>query len=319
MTFALLTVLAASPAESLALAKQKYASLDYDQVLPALRPILDDADADPELKAEAWVLEGCTRAITQDLVDAEKPFRKLLRLKPDYELPAKTAPKILAAFRKVQAEEKAFAAETRQLARARIIAGLKLLDPPPETATGGRPVPFALRLFDPNGAVAELVVPYRRAGEATWSSLALARDETGTWRGTLPAELTVNDAGLRLEYFVETRDPNGGRLLTQGAEAHPLLLDVAPGQIPGYRLPRGWFVASAAATAASGVALAVVGGLFLDTQAQYQRAGAPFVDAGTHAATGRRGDQLGLATAGLLISTAVLAAATLLVAWTTDW
>lgn len=319
MTLVLLTLLAASPAESLALAKQKYAALDYDQVLPALKPILDDANADPALKAEAWLLEGCTRAITQDLVDAEKPFRKLLRLKPEFELPPKTAPKILAAFRKVQAEEKAFAAETRQAERARIIAGLKLVDAPPETAKGGRAVPFALRLFDPNGAVAELVVPYRRAGEPTWSSLALVRDETGTWRATLPAELTVNDAGLRLEYFVETRDAKGTRLLMKGAEASPLLLEVAPGQLPPPRLKSpAWFGIATGATVASGVALGVVGGLFLDTQGHYSAAPL-FSDARMHKATLERGDQLGLAATGLIVSTSVLAALAIVLALFTEW
>lgn len=319
MGLALTLLLTATPEESLALAKKKFAALDYDQVIAALKPVLDDPAVDPELKAEAWVLEGSTRAIIQDLVDAEQPFRKLLRLKPDFELPAKTAPKILAAFRKVQAEEKAFAAETRQAERARIIAGLRLLDLPPDAAKGGRPVPFALRLFDPNGAVAELVVPYRKAGEPTYSTLALVRDETGTWRGALPGEVTVNDQGLRLEYFVETRDPKGARLLTKGTEGQPLLLEVSPGQLKRAALPRGFFYGATGAALASGVALGVVGGLFLQAQDAYTHPGGLFVPAPEHNALGARGDALGLGAAGLIVSTSVLAATALVMAFFVDW
>jgi ribosomal protein L9 len=50
----------------------------------------------------------------RDIVEAEKPFRLLLRARPTFELPASTPPKIMAVFRKVQVEEQALFKDARR-------------------------------------------------------------------------------------------------------------------------------------------------------------------------------------------------------------
>ncbi|MEW5738565.1 MAG: hypothetical protein AB1938_06540, partial [Myxococcota bacterium] len=177
-----------APAAAVAQLEALYGNLEYDAVIPAADALLKRTDLTLDQQLEVYRLQGSAKAIVEDPVDAEKPFRLLLRARPDYDLPANTPPKILAVFRKVQSEEKALAGKLREVERARIISGLKLLDELPEEAKGGKPLKFSLRLRDPQGSVEAVRIPYRRAGEKTYSSLARQRGGEGDGRGAHPRE-----------------------------------------------------------------------------------------------------------------------------------
>lgn len=217
-------------------AKELYASLEYDKVIPLTEVVLQRDDLPLDDQLEAHRLNGSAKAIVQDPVDAERPFRLLLRLKPHYDLPKDTAPKILAVFRKVQTEERALAQQAELFNREQKKSGLKFLDEPPSVAKGGKPVPFALRLRDPGAAVDAVTVPYRRAGQPAYSSLALQRDEEGRWVGQIPAEYTADEKGFTLEYYVESSDSKGP-LLSQGNAALPLKLEVSAGKVQSGKPP----------------------------------------------------------------------------------
>ncbi len=156
-------------------AQELYASLEYDKVIPLTEVLLQRDDLPLEGKLEAHRLNGSSKAIVQDPIDAEKPFRLLLRLRPNYDLPKDTAPKILAVFRKVQTEERALAQQAELFDREKKIEALKFLDEPPAQAKGGRPVPFSLRLRDPGSVVDSVTVPYRRSGERVLVTRPAAR------------------------------------------------------------------------------------------------------------------------------------------------
>jgi hypothetical protein len=294
--------------------KELYRTLEYDQVIPLADALLARDDLSQDQRLEVYRLQGSARAIVEDPIDAERPFRLLLRARPDYDLPADTPPKILAVFRKVQSEEKALASQLRDVERARLIANLRLSGEPPKDAVGGRPLRFAYRVRDTAGVVETMRLQYRRAGQKAYSSLALERSEDGEWRGVIPGEFTADPTGFSLEYTVETADRDGP-LLTQGTVAAPLTLAVAAGQVPTTAfkpVPRAVFFVMTGATAAIGAAAGVTGLLFNGTQAEYRTLAAMEVSASTLEQLADRGQALGLATNVLLVSAGVALVATLI-------
>ncbi|MDX2014042.1 MAG: hypothetical protein SFW67_27845 [Myxococcaceae bacterium] len=264
----------ASLQEAMARLEQLYKTLEYDQVIPAADQLLARDDLSLAQRLEVYRLQGSARAIVEDPVDAERPFRLLLRAQPDYDLPADTPPKILAVFRKVQSEEKALAAQLRDVERARLIGNLKLTGEPTPEPVGGRPIRFVYRLRDTAGVVTSVRVEYRRGGRAAFSSLALERTEEGDWRGVVPGELTASEAPYTLEYLVTTADSEGP-LLALGTTAAPLTLSVKAGQVPTTAfkpVSKGAFWSVFGLTAALGVATGVTGLLFNQEQAAYREA-----------------------------------------------
>jgi hypothetical protein len=260
-----------SVAEAVARLEQLYRTLEYDQVIPLADQLLARADLTPTQRLEVYRLQGSARAIVEDPVDAERPFRLLLRARPDYDLPADTPPKILAVFRKVQSEEKALSSQLRDVERARLIANLKLTGEPTPRPVGGRPIRFAYRVRDTAGVVSSVRVEYRRAGQPAFSSLALERTEEGEWRGIVPGELTVSETPYTLEYLVSTADAEGP-LLAAGSTAAPLTLAVQPGQVPTTAfkpISKGAFWTVFGVTGALGAATGVTSVLFHRQQALY--------------------------------------------------
>ncbi len=139
--------------QPLGLAREKYEQLEYDQVIAPAEAASSDPRAPVALRTEAYFLLGSALAITADPVDADRPFRLLLRLRPEFEAPAGTPPKILAVFRKVQVEERALAEQLSSAQRAELIRGLSLIGEHPKAGRGGQPLRFAYRLRDPSSAV----------------------------------------------------------------------------------------------------------------------------------------------------------------------
>ncbi len=241
-----------------------FEALDYESVVTATVQLLGRPELPLDARVEAYRLQGCARAVVEDPVDAEQPFRLLLRARPTYELPDTTSPKILAVFRKVQSEERALNATMRQVERKRLIANLSLIGEAPTQAVGGQPLRFSWRLRDPQGVVDGVEVPYRKAGQHGFSTLNLERSDTGVWKGLIPADFTANDQGLTLEYFVRTVDREGP-LLMLGSEGEPKSVRLSAGatQVARYKpLSRAAFWTSTVVTvlfalAAGGFALAV--------------------------------------------------------------
>jgi hypothetical protein len=300
-----------------------YQGLEYDRVIPLAEAVIAREDVTLEQKLEGYRLLASARAIVEDPIVAEQPFRMLLRARPDYELPKDTSPRILDVFKKVQTEEKNFAAQLRELERGKVISGLKLLGEGPTESKGGKPLRFSFRLKDPTGAVDAMRLPYRRAGQPAYSSLALNRGDEGDWNGTIPGEFTSDEKGFTLEYFVETLDAKGP-LLSVGTEKQPKAVAVSAGVFSTAKPPplhKGVWFAGLALSAAVGAAAGGVGIAFNDTQTQYKTlAGSPDeVDGARLQALRVRGESLGDATTGLLISTGVAVLATAVMTPFVNW
>ncbi|MBI3179665.1 MAG: hypothetical protein HYZ27_08375 [Deltaproteobacteria bacterium] len=234
-------------------AKALFDGLEYDKVIPAAEAVLARADANVEMKLDAHLLLGSSLAIVGRQVEAERAFRLLLRGRPDYELPAQTSPKIVAVFRKVQAEERTIAEQERELRRSRIMKELRLEMDLEQEAVGGRPLIFEAKLRDPGRAVEEMRLHYRRAPSDPFSILALKGNDAGVWHAEIPGEWTENDQGFVLEYFLTTHQIDGTDLLKRGDAISPLKIPISPGTVsenrPYYKSP--WFWAAVVGAAVS--------------------------------------------------------------------
>jgi hypothetical protein len=301
--------------EALQLLETLYKTLEYDQVIPLADALLAREDLSTAQRLEVYRLQGSARAIVEDPIDAERPFRLLLRARPDYDLPSDTPPKILAVFRKVQTEEKALAAQLKEVERTRVIQNLRLSGEPAKEAVGGRPIRYAYRLRDTAGAVESIRVQYRRAGQKAYSSLALERSEDGEWRGLIPGEFTADPSGFTLEYVTETSDREGP-LLTLGTAERPLMLQVSAGAVPVQAfkpVPKSVFFTSVGVTVALGAATGVMALLLNREQTSFNQAvRVPNADGALLAEQIRRGDTYALSTNVLLIASGIALAATLI-------
>ena len=94
-------------AKALKTAQDNFDNLEYDVVLPYVDAALKEKNLTPDQKLLAYLLQAQSLAIVGDPVDAERPFRLLLRVQPDFALPPDTPPKITGVFSRVQTEENA--------------------------------------------------------------------------------------------------------------------------------------------------------------------------------------------------------------------
>jgi len=294
-------------------ARSHYDNLDYDQVIPLANAVLARPDPTPDQKLDAYLLQGSALAIVGDTIEAEKSFRLLLYGRPDFDMPAQTAPKIIAIFRKVQVEERAIIAQRVAKQRELIRQGLALGGDHPEKSSGGYPLAFAYRLRDPGSAVEEMRIHYRRRGEVGYSSLVLKRDAEGTWRGAIPGGWTASDRDYQLEFYLVTADREGP-LLTVGSSEQPRTVAVAAGTVEQTKPPPlplwslvavgGTAVVAALAAGSTGVATLVAQQDYRDYAAQGTERAIDGSILNQKAATGQA---LALATNGLWIASAVVA------------
>ncbi len=299
-----------------------YQGLEYDQVIPLATAFLAREDVTLDQRIDAYRLQGSARAIVEDPLEAERPFRLLLRARSEYEMPSDTPPKIMAVFRKVQTEERALGAQMREVERRRIVGGLKLIGEPPTQIRGGQPLKFSFRLKDPTGAVDAIQIPYRRQGEKSFSTLALARGDAGDWSASLSGESTATEKDTTMQYYVETLDSKGP-LLMLGSASSPLQLAIAQGLFEPQRkrpIPRWAFFTGVGTTAVLGLATAGLGISLQATQQDFR------TKAATDGYPGRqlvvlegKGNTLAQFATGSLVSLGVAAVATLVMWPFTDF
>jgi hypothetical protein len=227
-TLILSIVAGATTSELVEQAKRLFDQLDYDRVLPVARSVLERSDATLEQKLDAYLLEASCLAIVGDPVDAEQPFRLLLRARPDFSLPKSTSPKIMAVFARVLGEERALHEHLVALERQRLVESIELEGGAPAGVTGGQPVPVEITIRDPLGGVETTSLFYRRAGEERYASIPLELCARGRC-AEIPSAWTASESGFLLEYFVVSYDRAGEPLATRGTAGEPLAVSVAPG------------------------------------------------------------------------------------------
>jgi hypothetical protein len=214
----------------LAEARALYAALEYDRVIPYAEAVLARPDADIDMRLDAYLLQGSSLAIVGNAIDAEVPFRFLLRGRPDYDMSADTPPKILAVFRKVLVEERAIREQLAELARRELVKSIAVTADIPDAGQGGEPLGVRVDLSDPRGAVKSVRLFHRRQGDLDFSALALVREQN-RFLGSIPGESTSSDTGLTLEVYVALFDEHDATLTTVGTAASPKQVVLSPGTV----------------------------------------------------------------------------------------
>ena len=252
-------------AKALKTAQHNFDELEYDIVLPYVEAALRESNLTPDQKLQAYLLQAQSLAITGDPSDAERPFRLLLRVQPDFNLPPDTPPKITGVFSRVQTEENAIRDQVYRLARARKIEKIKINGSAPADGKGGTSVWFTFTLDDPDESVTAMKVGYRRLGEGEYSTLALKKKDNGEYKGFIPADWTESETDFKVEFYVETQDRDGPlrRMFTQ---EEPGLIDLEKGMIP-YTVAPKVILGTAAGSAAFVLGAIISSTVVLTTQA----------------------------------------------------
>ncbi len=144
---------------------------------------------------------------------ARTTFRSLLETKPDFRLPAGTAPKIVRLFEQVQAAMAPPPPEPRLQHR-----------PPAEPLAAGS-VELQARLQDaPAGARLEL--RYRHDPRSPYNRLPMRPAGGDRHQAQVPAPVAPGSQAL--EYYLVLRDTSGEALLAEGSAGQPFRLTYAP-------------------------------------------------------------------------------------------
>ena len=222
-----------SSKELLVQAQSLFEDMEYDAVIPNAEKVIKHPQSTTDEKLNAYLLLGSSLVIVGNQVDAEIPFRSVLRISPNHSLPESESPKILSVFNMVKQEEQAILDQTRAMELSMLLQQMSIIGSIGQNQTGGIPLEFSYRIRDPRGVVDQFQVNYRRQGEKSYSSLALAQDEDGEWTGAVTGEWTENEDGFVMEYQLITTDSVGEKLISLGTLEEPLHIDMAPGTVAG--------------------------------------------------------------------------------------
>ena len=237
-------------------AQEKFKYAYYPEVIEITQNLLSREGLTLKDIGEVYYLQASSKIILGDVLGAERDYKTLLSLKPDFELPKNASPKIVQAFRKVHFEvvEKKKVAQNKALQN--IIRRLELRDSMPREHLGGLPLTFAFKLKDPGAWVHKVELNYRKKGDDEFSSLVLKEGQQAVWQATLPGQWTENDEGGHIQYFISTYNDTEQNLVQLGAAKTPRAIKLLPGtlsdHLPIYR--RVWFWSAVAGVVGSAVA-----------------------------------------------------------------
>jgi tetratricopeptide (TPR) repeat protein len=192
---------------------------DFDKANTELQKALAQPDNSDDMLVEIYKLQGIVALYQGKQQEARKALEKLFQVRPDYEPPKGTSPKIVELFKSV-----------REDVRAHRVKPVVLDFDPVNKLTAGGPAQVLAHITDlPEGARVRLF--YRRAGSEAFSSVDFKRSSSPTpanaFAATLPAaELPVDEAPFGLEYYVEVDDAAGRRLAGRGDPLEPLNVKV---------------------------------------------------------------------------------------------
>lgn len=245
-------VLGAAPpaiADDLSRAQKQWEAQEYELVVEAADAALAGA-TDRDRRIEALRLKGSAHAVLGDDELAVAAFEQILELDARFRMPVDSSPRILGVFRPARSRWMVQREAELRDELGKDLFDLKFSADIPQAGNGGRPLSITITLDDPKHLIAEIVVFYRRAGAASYSTLT-----TGAAHGThtvdIPAVFTESDAPYRLEMFVEALHESGVVLRREGVVDEPVSLPLSAGHVPEptpvYK--KWWFWASAAAVA----------------------------------------------------------------------
>ena len=233
--------------------------LEYEKVVELADTVLGAADATPQQRVEMLRLKGSALVVLDQPDDAAHVFDLLFAIDPDYDLPPRSSPRLLAVFAPARArwqvaEEQRLATELGPALRA-----LEMHVRLPDHPRGGRPLEITVDLADPNAIADRIVLSRRRRGAGYYTTTA-QHAHAGTLAFTLSADDTASPTPYVLELTLQAKHRSGVALRREGTTDRPLELGIAAGSVPTPSpiTHRWWFW--------TGLVAVAVGGAFLIDQ-----------------------------------------------------
>ncbi len=217
------SVLAANDTPSSSEAKQEdlgiqlYYDGRYAKALTILKKAVDSKKLTKTRTIGALQYMAYCEIALGDKQQAIKTFRRLLILKPEFRLPAGTAPKIASLFKQVKASMPKH--EQRALDRP-VISHV-----PPKVAVAGKSLILRAQAKKmPQGG--QLLLRYRYGDMGQYNRIQMEAGPHKTFISTIPPALG-NNAGS-LEYFIYMIDAEDNKVAVAGDKNHPFRIPLTP-------------------------------------------------------------------------------------------
>ena len=190
---------------------------DFEDAVATLERGLRQPDVSESQLAELYRLLGLAQLYLGDEERAREAFERLLQVRPDYDVPKGTPPKVKALYARI-----------REDIRKRRLRPVALVVDPVVSVAASQPWPVRARIDNlPLGAKAKVF--YRRGGAQTFSSVDFVHSPDREWTYTAVVPALEATAGARdeWEYYVEVFDAAQRRLAGKGDAVEPLRAGVA--------------------------------------------------------------------------------------------
>ncbi|MBI5497689.1 MAG: hypothetical protein HY904_21960 [Deltaproteobacteria bacterium] len=248
-------------------AQQACESFDLDRCVELGLALLGAPELQSEQQAAVYTHLAGSYAVMGDPTESERYYRLLLRLKPDFDLPAETPPKILVVFRNVQAEEQRIRDAMKEAEKKRLREGIALEVKAPKRTVGGQPLVIAALVSSKQGGVESVALRFRKDPAEQFATLPMVKAGKARYEATFPAVQTAGEQVRKWEYFVTVHGEGSETLKAEGSPEAPLAVELSAGAVPSpplWRQPRLWVAvavpAVSALTAAGVLTAAGLGG-----------------------------------------------------------
>jgi len=184
-----------------------FRTMRYEKGLEVTQQIMTSPDSESAQLLEAYLVNGLCLSALDRTDEALLIFRKLLSIKPDFQLSPEISPKLAATFYQAVA-----------LARGKPGISLEHRQPEAQARLAGLQVQVTLK-SDPLGLVKAIRLIYR-SGQEKPQRLVSGLKKPGTLTMTLPSDY----AAPRVSYYFEALNQYGGALVRLPDKGQPFSL-----------------------------------------------------------------------------------------------
>jgi hypothetical protein len=199
----------ANPAKLVDRGIQLYYEGRYQKSLKTLAKSLRDPSLSDSRRIGALQYQAFCQVALGDSKAAKVTFVRILESRPEFRLPAGTAPKIVSLFEEIAAG----------MAPEKAPEPPRLSHTPPAEAQRDAPVVLEAQVDNPPAA-AQVVLRHRHDAKAPYSRLGMSPQRDGRYQATVPAPLASEPT--ELAYIIYLVDGEGRRLTSVGSEAEPV-------------------------------------------------------------------------------------------------
>jgi len=244
----------------LQIAERYYEQLEYEEALKVLIKVHQVPGVTPMQRARSFLYMGVCFTALGNAENATLSFMELLKVKPNFRLPAGISPSIQQMFKeallRMKLPEQAPPTPAQPPEQGGAPPGeipVKLVAKFPGKVAAGQPVEVSIELEDPRKLVQGVQVRWRRVGGPDFSSIKVPfTPGTRQVEARIPGATVGTEEG-RLQFMVEATGRGGMTLAHDGSMDEPKVVELTAPKKP--RSKWGWWLLGI------GGGAAVVGGV----------------------------------------------------------